>query len=165
MAVALRGDFDRLERLVARAGRIASPAFRRQMLGDMAKEVNRQIGIGFDRGQDPNGNAWQPLRFGSRSPLVKSGKLKRKAQNALPTIDGVMVQVDLVYAATHQYGATIRARKAKFLRFRAGRRWIFAKQVTIPARPFLPSGELPQRWREALANVVVESLRLTLTGV
>ena len=56
-------------------------------------------------------------------------------------------------------------KKAKFLRFAAGRgrskRWYTARQVTIPARPFLPEGELPAKWRvrfEKIAGLVVTRL-------
>ena len=46
------------------------------------------------------------------------------------------------HAATHQFGdqgRTIRARKAKNLRFQVGGQWVSKKQVkvNIPARPFL----------------------------
>jgi phage gpG-like protein len=166
MAVRLSGDFDRLERLIARAGRIASDSFRRELLWNIAHEVNRQIGDEFRLGQDPNGKPWQPLRSrpGGR-PLVKSGKLQRAAQSAVPTPTGVMVQIDLVQAATQNYGARIRAKNVKALRFRVGRRWVFAKSVTIPARPFLPEGDLPQRWRDGIAVVVTTSLSRTLRGV
>lgn len=164
MAVALTGDFDGLERLLARAGRIAAPAFRRELLEAMAGEVNRLIAEGFDKSRAPDGKPWEPLkvRIGGK-PLDKTGRLKRAAQTATPTAAGVMVTVNLVRAATHQYGAKIRAKSAKFLRFRAGRRWVYAKEVTIPARPFLPEGDLPPRWRDGLSKVIAEKLTLTLT--
>src|SRR6266403_179570 len=163
MAVRLSGDFDRLERLIARAGRIASPAFKQELLADIARAVNQQINLGFILGQDPNGKPWEPLkvRVGGQ-PLVKTHKRQRAAANAKPTATGVMVQIDLVQAATHQYGARIRAKNAKVLGFRVGRRWVFTKSVTIPARPFLPEGDLPPRWRNAIAVVVDRKLTFTL---
>ena len=82
MAVRLSGDFDRLERLITRAGRIASPQFRRNLLDAMAAEVNRQIGLGFRLSQDPYGRPWEPLRSRAGRPLVKTGKLQRAAQSA-----------------------------------------------------------------------------------
>jgi phage gpG-like protein len=164
MAVRLSGDFDRLERLLARAGRIASPRFRRELLGDVANTVNRLIGDGFRFSQDPEGRPWKPLVLRTGRPLVDKGKLMRAAQSAAPTSAGVMVQIDLVQAATHQFGARIRAKRAKALRFRAGRRTIFAKEVTIPARPFLPYGELPQRWRDAVADTVDQALHRAIRG-
>jgi phage gpG-like protein len=165
MAVRLSGDFDRLERLITRAGRIQSPQFRRNLLDEMAAEVNRQIGLGFRLSQDPFGRPWKPLTSRVGRPLVKTGKLQRAAQSAKPTATGVMVVIDLIQAATHQYGARIRAKNVKALRFRIGQRVVFAKSVTIPARPFLPEGEIPPRWRDGLAHVVTVALSRTLRGV
>jgi phage gpG-like protein len=127
--------------------------------------VNDLIGEGFDLSQAPDGKPWEPLkvRIGGQ-PLVKTGKLRDKAQSATPTASGIMVTIDLVRAATHQYGATIRAKTAKKLRFRAGRRWVFVDQVSIPARPFLPEGELPPRWRDRLSKVVADKLSIALVG-
>ena len=46
---------------------------------------------------------------------------------------------NVVYAAVHQFGATIVPKTARALRFRLGLdgRMVFAKSVTIPARPYL----------------------------
>lgn len=165
MAVRLSGDFERLERLLERAGRIASGDFRKRLLRSMAREVNRQIERGFQEGRDPYGKPWAPLKFRAGKPLVDSGGLQRAAQSARATDTGVMVSIDLVQAKTHQYGTTIRAKPAKALRFRAGGRFIFAKKVTIPPRPFLPDGDLPPVWRDRLADVVDRALRKELRGV
>lgn len=48
------------------------------------------------------------------------------------------------YAAIHQFGGVVRAKRG-YLTFRIGNRWARKKQVTIPARPYmppLPGGEL-----------------------
>lgn len=50
---------------------------------------------------------------------------------------GVTVGTNVKYAAIHQLGGTIRPKDKKCLRFEIDGRIIFAKQVTIPARPFL----------------------------
>ena len=44
---------------------------------------------------------------------------------------------NLVYAPTHEYGATIKAKNAPYLKFKIGNQWVSTKQVKIPARPFL----------------------------
>ena len=42
------------------------------------------------------------------------------------------------YAAVHEFGATIRPRRAKALRFQIpGGGWVTTKRVTIPARPYV----------------------------
>ena len=63
------------------------------------------------------------------------------------------------YAAVHQFGATIRPVRAKFLtlRTRQGEVWGFAKEVTIPARPYLG---LSAEDRRAVLDIVEDwSLR------
>ena len=48
----------------------------------------------------------------------------------------------LIYAAIHQFGGTIVPKSADRLAFRIGNRQIFAKKVTMPARPYIGlSGE------------------------
>lgn len=47
------------------------------------------------------------------------------------------VGTNLKYARIHEYGGIIKPVKGKFLKFEIGGRTIFAKQVKIPARPFL----------------------------
>ena len=59
-----------------------------------------------------------------------------------PSDGGFAVGTNAKHAATHQFGdqgRTIRARKAKNLRFQVGGQWVSKKQVkvNIPARPFL----------------------------
>lgn len=44
---------------------------------------------------------------------------------------------NLVYAAIHQTGGTIRPKNGKSLVFRAGNQLIFAREVNIPPRPYL----------------------------
>ncbi len=52
--------------------------------------------------------------------------------------DAVIIGTNLPYAPVHEFGATIRATKAKFLRFKTrDGDWFSKKSVTIPARPFL----------------------------
>ena len=55
---------------------------------------------------------------------------------------GFAVGTNVKHAATHQFGdkgRTIRAKRAKNLRFQVGGQWISKKKVkvNIPARPFL----------------------------
>lgn len=58
---------------------------------------------------------------------------------------GVTVGTNVEYAAIQQLGGTIRPKNKKFLRFEINGQIIFAKQVTIPARPFLGINEADER--------------------
>jgi phage virion morphogenesis protein len=83
----------------------------------------------------PSGEAWKPNREG-RSTLYRSGTLARSIDYSASS-DAAIVGSGLVYAGVHQHGATIVPKKAKRLVFRMGNRTIFARKVTIPARPYL----------------------------
>jgi phage virion morphogenesis protein len=90
----------------------------------------------------PDGAAWQALNpeyaAGKRNAriLTESGRL-RDSINADPGRDQVTVGTNVIYAAIHQFGGTIRPKSASHLFFRIGGRLIVANSVTLPPRPFL----------------------------
>ncbi len=99
--------------------------------------VNR-IRLCFKLGIDPWANPWAKLKIRNGQPLRDTGRLNRSIV-ANPDKTGVTIGTNVQFAAVHQYGATIEPKKAKRLVFPGpGGRMIFAKKVTIPARPFLP---------------------------
>jgi phage gpG-like protein len=62
-------------------------------------------------------------------------------------------------AAVHQYGATIRPVKAQCLAFEIDGKKIFAKEVTIPPRPYLVIGEeAKERIADVLADALLEEI-------
>lgn len=67
----------------------------------------------------------------------------------------VVIGSNLPYAGVHEKGATIRAKNAPYLVFRIGKRWISAKEVTIPARPFLAPALKDSR---GAARVIIKRL-------
>lgn len=101
----------------------------------------------FEEERAPDGSAWAPLRpfylAVKRGPGILRGAGMRGGLQGSLTMDSddrsVVVGSARVYAAVHQFGATIRPRTAKTLLFRTarGRVWGAAKEVTIPARPYL----------------------------
>jgi phage virion morphogenesis protein len=93
----------------------------------------------------PDGTAWQAL-----VPWYKKEKSQNKnrvltlrgflrGQLVSQVVGGKSVEVgsNLVYAAVHQFGATIKPKSAKVLAFRGH----VAESVTIPARPYLGLSE------------------------
>lgn len=107
--------------------------------------VVRQTRQRFTDGKDPRGNAWAPL-----NPEYAKGKRGTKILQEQGMAGGLMGSVtdrvgdgyveigtNKVYGAIHQFGGTIRPRTADFLVFKLGGRTVFARKVTIPARPFL----------------------------
>ncbi|MCM1258426.1 MAG: phage virion morphogenesis protein [Roseburia sp.] len=97
----------------------------------------------FQSEESPEGSKWKPsiraTRKGGKT-LTASASLKNSIE-AEADGSGAAVGTNLIYAATHQFGAdrTIRAKNSRYLRFQIGDRWVSVPsvRVNIPARPFL----------------------------
>lgn len=84
----------------------------------------------------PDGTPWAKTWRGS-SILLNSGALADEIQHMATPFE-VHVGSALVYARIHQFGGTIKPKDKKALAFKgADGQARFAKQVTIPARPYL----------------------------
>ena len=93
----------------------------------------------FERGEAPDGSAWPPsIRVQSQGgqTLVETGRMMQSLSHVFGR-DFVEWGTNVLYAAIHQFGGTIKAVAGPFLTFRVGGRWVRKRQVTIPARPFL----------------------------
>lgn len=116
----------------------------------------------FENEQAPDGASWKKsIRAGREGglTLTMSGGLKGSI-NTRASEAGAEVGTNLVYAATHQFGAsgrTIRAKNKPYLAFQVNGRYIRKKQVTvnIPARPFLGISE---KDREDIREMLEEAL-------
>lgn len=107
------------------------------VLGETLKKLHKKR---FTEEVSPDGKAWQPL-----SPLTRKIKGNDKilrdrgylSDKTAYNYDnkGVEFGSDAKYARLHQFGGTIKPKRAK--RLRLGDSGIFAKQVTVPARPWL----------------------------
>lgn len=98
----------------------------------------------FKQSKDPTGRRWKTsvraATTGGKT-LIASAQLRNSIKSASDE-SGFAVGTNVKHAATHQFGEpgrTIRAKKAKALRFQIGGKWVMKKQVkiTVPARPFL----------------------------
>jgi len=116
-----------------------------------------QIQLGFKFGREPWGTPWEKLKCRKGgSPLRDTGLLRSSIVSKADK-SGVTVGTNKIQARVHQFGAIIRPVRAKFLAFRCGTDMHLAKQVTIPARPYLPirsnkSVDLPDTWSRAVAR-------------
>lgn len=132
------------------AGRDLKPAM--SAIGSYLETATREH---FQSGQAPDGAAWKP----SIRALVTGGKTLfdtgRLAQSVVSeaTDRAVEVGTNVIYAAIHQFGGTIRGKAGK-LKFRlANGQFVTKDAVTIPARPFLGvSSEDEVEIREILAD-------------
>lgn len=85
--------------------------------------------------QKLNRNARGVLEASVQTVIINS----RKAEAGVPANT-------LPYSLVHEFGATIFPRKAKMLRFVIDGKVIFARSVTIPARPYMrPAAKSSQR--------------------
>jgi phage virion morphogenesis protein len=95
----------------------------------------------FENEKDPDGNPWpQSLRALSSGGKTLTdtarlvGSITHEASN-----DGVAIGTNVIYAAIHQMGGTIKAKTSRGLRFRVGgnKSWVQKMSVDIPQRAFL----------------------------
>lgn len=118
----------------------------------------------FQLEEAPDGRKWEPSIRATQSggkTLLKTNAL-RNSIKAEGNSSGAVVGTNLVYAATHQFGAerTIRARNEKYLRFQIGGRWVSipSVHVEIPERPFLGISEDDMREiKDTLEGIFGES--------
>lgn len=98
----------------------------------------------FKQGRGPDGKRWKTsiraAETGGKT-LIDSSQLRNSIKTTADA-SGFAVGTNVKHAATHQFGdkgRTIRAKRAKNLRFQVGGQWISKKKVkvNIPARPFL----------------------------
>lgn len=108
----------------------------------------------FERGEAPDGSAWPAsirATLQGGQTLIDSARLMQSITwNA--DAGGVDVGTNVLYAAIHQFGGTIKPVTQRALRFRVGDRWVMASEVTIPARPFLGLDRHDEVELEALAR-------------
>ncbi len=104
--------------------------------------------------KSPDGKPWPKSKRaegeGGQTLTGKAADLKNSI-NYKPSSREVEVGTSKVYAAIHQFGGVIKPKKGKFLVFEIGGKKIFAKSVTMPARPFL--GISPANEKELLAEI------------
>ena len=108
----------------------------REMLDSVGKLVVSQTKqrIASEK-RSPEGKRWRPNITGTPI-LERNGHLLGSIDHEVHG-DEVWVGPSVIYGAIHQFGGTIRPKRARKLRFRIGDREVFADSVTIPARPYL----------------------------
>lgn len=102
---------------------------------------------------------WPVKTDGTPSTLQGQGMpVLRRSIQVESSSSEVVIGSDRPYALIHQVGGTIRPKTAGALRFKIGDRWIIAKKVEIPARPYLPvleSGAIMAAAAEDAAEAVI----------
>lgn len=99
----------------------------------------------------PDGTRWRPNRAGT-SILQRDGYLRDSIHHVVAGPTAVRWGSGLVQAAIHQVGGTIVPRRAKALVWTGpDGALVFARQVTMPARPYLGLSAANRRQMERLA--------------
>ena len=111
----------------------------REVLEDIGRRLVASTVRRFERTAGPDGRPW-PTSIRAREEggltLTDTGRLRGSiTHQVLPR--AVRVGTNVPYAATHQFGAEIRPRRARALKFRVAGQWATKQSVSVPARPFL----------------------------
>lgn len=106
----------------------------------------------------PSGAAWKPNREGTPI-LLRTGRHLRDSIGYDVQGEAVAVGAAWEFAATHQFGAVIRPKRARILAFVSGGKTFFRPKVEIPARPFLG---LSAENEEELVQVLEDFVGATL---
>lgn len=133
---------------------------------DLMDDIGRRLVSDTDRRFEtetaPDGTPWKP----SRRAVETGGQTLTDKETLRDSIShqagprSVAIGTNLIYAAVHQAGATIRPKSAKALKFRLPNgAFVTTKEVTIPARPYIGLseegaagiGELTLAWLEKIA--------------
>jgi phage gpG-like protein len=125
----------------------------------LAAEALTQVSLGFRESRDPYGEPWAPPIFRKGKPLRDTGRLLNSFTTEVIS-DGFRIGTKTLYARVHHCGATITAKKGKWLRFPTGRgkaRIPICEEGAYPksqdgadagpARAYLDKGVPPRRGR------------------
>jgi phage gpG-like protein len=102
-------------------------------------------------------STWPAKSDGTASNLIRKGTLLSSIRIVKADKSSVTIGSDRPYAAIQQLGGVIRAKGNKPLVFQIGGKTIFAKKVTIPARPFFPftpDGQLAANAVEPVREII-----------
>ncbi len=145
-----------LAELQAKLKALASSKATKAISREVATEAGLLVSEGFQQGMSPDGKPWAPLVVRSGQPLRDTGRLAASV-TIKDTGAGFTAGTNTVYAGVHQHGAVITAKRARQL-YSAKLHIGFGKSVRIPARPFLPTGELPPAWVERIKEAVEDAM-------
>lgn len=144
-----RGDLERVNALVTRLADFDAGELVAEIVQLGENQTRKRIESG---GPGPDGEAWPPNLEGAPI-LFRTGRHLHDSIASSASGDGGEWGAAWEFAHVHQYGATIVPKDAPRLAFMLGGKSVFAKKVTIPARPFVGvSGEDAQEIRELVTD-------------
>lgn len=97
---------------------LASPQQKIALQKRLGQAAVAQAQLGVRQGRDPYGTPWKPLTSRNGRPLRRTGNnIQRSWTAGAETPDTFTFGSRFKYLATHQYGAVIKAKPGKVLRF------------------------------------------------
>jgi len=165
--VRIKGDFIDLDTLLKDIKGLGDSQRRKVInvaAGDAALKL---IDEGFEREAAPGGTPWKKsIRVSMRGgkTLQDTGSLRR-AFTVYVTARKFEIRLvgssrSVRFARVHQYGKTIRAKRAPRLRFRlADGRFVQKLAVRIPMRRMVPVGDIPKEWMKQLDRSTGRAMR------
>ena len=152
-----------LRRLEQRLAELASGRGLQELARNIGEEAVELVREGFEQERDPYGTPWAPITHRDGAILRDTRAMVNSLHVASATESQVTIAMGVWYAIVHQTGKTIVPRFAKALRFMSHGKPVFAKKVTIPARPFFPrEGDLPASWVASLDEMTNEWFKVFL---
>ena len=136
--------FDGDKRLMAVFRRLSDPAQRRDLMWNISAVGVSSTQQRFMDETAPDGTTWpQSLRAKEHGgKTLRASNLLYQSIHAEATESEAQWGSNMEYAGVHQFGAVIRPKTKKALRFGlANGKFVTVKKVTIPARPFLGLNE------------------------
>lgn len=98
--------------------------------------------------------------FGQSGHLkVKTGTLRRSIKSTSNKAEGSLSS-NVVYAAIHEFGGTIKAKSSGYLKFKIGGNWKTVKQVVMPKRAYLMPAfaDNMDEINEMITNIILKGM-------
>jgi phage gpG-like protein len=159
MSIGVRIDVSGLGGVVAALQRLAALP-REQLMDGLgrlgASQTQRRI---QSEKRSPEGRRWKPNAHGG-SILFATGSNLSDSIDHRSTATEAAWGTGWIGARIHQFGGVIKPQAGKRLAFSVGGKKVFAKSVTIPARPFLGvSADNQRELEETAARFIERALR------
>lgn len=135
MGIKITGDFEKFNKQLSKLTNFNFTGLHKE-IGEFILESTKDR---FKDEKGSDGKTWKPsyrAKSSGGKTLTDNATLKNSLHYKA-TSKKVDVGTNIIYAAVHQQGKTIKAKSAKYLKFRVGSRWAAKEEVEIPARPFL----------------------------
>lgn len=147
-----------LKRIVAQLEQLGRGAHKAPLTASLKQDLLNLTKKGLDTSTTPDGRPYPPLKSRDGRPLELTNRL-RNAFLASSSDTSIELINNVKYAALQNYGTAglpggvLKPKGKRALRFFVRGKPVFATQVRIPARQFLPKeGELPEAWDKQLVS-------------